>query len=345
MSERITWPIRSPLPVLIVVAAMLAMPTTGASQGGRDSASAPPRRAHHALVYDAANRRVLLIGGSTPIGEGETFKFFDDLWALDGTGWKELGATGAPRSGQAVAYDAVRNRVLSFGGYCTCGAANNGRYADLLELKGSAWENLGPATDRPAADAALVHDTRRDRFVLFGGGAGNGRTLGDMREFDGTSWTTLNIPGPPPRASFAMVFDERRGKTIVFGGRGERSPGQQSSALGDTWEYDGRSWIERRAPGPSPRTGMGVAYDSRRGLVMLFGGVAADGFKGDTWSWNGSEWKLLADSGPEPRGMGFLAYDQGRDRVVLFGGRKGWPNGDLNDTWEWDGERWQKISP
>jgi hypothetical protein len=79
--------------------------------------------------------------------------------------------------------------------------------------------------------------------------------------------------------------------------------------------------------------GAGVAYDSKRGQVIIFGGVGSDGFLGDTWSWNGSEWRKLAETGPEPRGMGYLAYDQQRDRVVCFGGRKRWPDGDLNDTW------------
>ena len=88
---------------------------------------------------------------------------------------------------------------------------------------------------------------------------------------------------------------------------------------------------------------MTVAYDSKRGLVILFGGLGNDGFLGDTWSWDGTKWTRLAETGPEPRGMGYLAYDKRRDRVVLFGGRKGYPDGDLNDTWEWDGTRWQRV--
>jgi hypothetical protein len=87
-----------------------------------------------------------------------------------------------------------------------------------------------------------------------------------------------------------------------------------------------------------------MAYDARRGHMILFGGIGAGGFLGDTWSWDGSRWTRLAETGPEPRAMGYLAYDKARDRVVLFGGRKGWPD-DLADTWEWDGSRWRRVSP
>ncbi len=130
-----------------------------------------------------------------------------------------------------------------------------------------------------------------------------------------------------------MVFDAKRGRTVVFGGMGTAPEGQRPPTLGDTWEYDGSVWKQIQAAGPSPRMGAGAAYDSRRGRVILFGGMGESGFSGETWSWDGSEWKKLSDTGPAPRGMGYVTYDKARDRVVLFGGRKGWPNGDLADTW------------
>jgi hypothetical protein len=95
--------------------------------------------------------------------------------------------------------------------------------------------------------------------------------------------------------------------------------------------------------GPSARVAAGSAWDSRRGLFVVFGGLGAEGFLGDTWGWDGVEWKKLSDRGPEPRAMGYMAYDRARDRIVLFGGRKGWPDGDLGDTWEWDGATWTRV--
>ena len=114
--------------------------------------------------------------------------------------------------------------------------------------------------------------------------------------------------------------------------------------LGDTWEFDGRAWRRLDVAGPSPRAAAGITFDSRRGLVLLFGGMDGERSLADTWAWDGRAWRKLADGGPPPRSMGALAYDRRRDRVVLFGGRgPGWPDGDLNDTWEWDGSRWAMV--
>ena len=84
---------------------------------GAEQVAAPPRRAHHSLIYDPVLRKVLLTGGSTPINEGQAFQFFNDVWAWDGTRWSRVGASGKELSGARLAYDSRRSRVVSFGGY------------------------------------------------------------------------------------------------------------------------------------------------------------------------------------------------------------------------------------
>lgn len=296
-----------------------------------------PRRAHHALGYDEVAHRVLLTGGSTPIDGGQRFVFFDDLWAFDGSGWKQLASSGKKSSGGRLAFDRAAKRMVSFGGY------DGHSLGDVRVLEGDTWRTIGQHTEMPAAEPGFVYDSRRNRFVAFGGSAGRGQAHGDTWELEGTTWKRIPGTGPAARQAHVMVYDERRGRTVVFGGMGQGPAGQPPLSLGDTWELNGAVWTERRVAGPSARSGAGVAYDSKRGLVIIFGGVDSDGFFGDTWSWNGSAWRKLAESGPEPRGMGYLAYDAQRDRVVLFGGRKGWPDGDLNDTWEWDGAQWKRV--
>ena len=300
---------------------------------------APPRRAHHSLVYDATGQRVLLSGGSTPLEGGQRFEFFNDLWAFDGTSWTPLGTSGDQMSGAALAFESRRGRVVSFGGY----RGGVGSLGELRALEENAWRSLGRHPEIVAAEPGFVYDARRGRFVSFGGSAGRGQAHGDTWEYDGSTWTKAVLTGPPARQGHVMVFDERRGVTVVFGGMGTGPAGQRPPMLGDLWEYDGERWTQRQGAGPSPRAGAGAAYDARRGLVIVFGGTSSDGFLGDTWAWDGSVWRQLATSGPEPRAMGYLAYDARRDRVVLFGGRKGWPEGDLNDTWEWDGSAWREV--
>ena len=297
----------------------------------------PGRRAHHSLVYDEANRRVLLWGGSTPIDGGRTGTLFNDSWGFDGQRWTMIGATGEKRSGAQLTYDTKRNRVVSFGGY------NPSSLPDLRVFDGKDWLTINQHPELRAAEPGFVYDTKRDRFVTFGGSAGRGSALGETWEFDHAQWHKVAVPGPSPRQAHVMVFDAKRNRTVLFGGMGTGAAGQPPLTLGDTWEYDGAKWTQKQVSGPGARNGAGATWDSKRGLVIIFGGVGPNGFFGDTWSWDGTTWRKLADTGPEPRGMGYIAYDKHRDRIVMFGGRKGWPDGDLNDTWEWDGSAWRKI--
>ncbi len=322
------------LPALaFVLAASADVPATPTPR-----TSAPPKRAHHALVYDEASKRVLLTGGSTPRDEGSRFEFFDDVWAFDGTRWTALAPAGQALSGQQLAYDTKRKQVLSFGGF------DGSPVGDLRRLEAKAWKPLGKHPEIAAAEPGFVYDVARDRFVAFGGSAGQGQAHGDTWEYDSTSWKKVATDGPPARQAHVMVHDTRRRRTVVFGGMGIPAPGaQQPPLLGDTWEWDGTRWARVDVDAPSARMGSGAAYDSKRGAVVVFGGSDANGFRNDTWSFDGRAWQKLADDGPEARAMGYLAYDKARDRVVLFGGRKGWPDGDLDDTWQWDGKRWTRV--
>ena len=325
--------------VLFVVAVWSALPALSTA---RTQFVAPPKRAHHELVYDRQRQRVLLTGGNLPIADGKSYTSFNDLWAFDGIRWEALPSSGLEVWGMRLAFDSRRGRVLSFGGI-----SNRRAISDVRVLEKDAWTTLGQHSDMPAAEAGFVYDSRRDRFVAFGGTLGDGSAYGDTWEFAGSTWTKVATQSPPARQGHAMVFDERRGRTVIFGGTGPYKEDQRPPRLGDVWEFDGRRWSAREfANGPGPRTSPGATYDSKRGVTLIFGGVDGSGFLGDLWAWTGAEWRKLAgasSAGPVPRAMGQLAYDQRRDRVVLFGGRKGWPDGDLNDTWEWDGATWRRI--
>ena len=304
----------------------LAQPTT------------PPRRAHHTMFYDEDAKRILLTGGSTPLDGGQRFEFFNDLWSFDGRKWTALTSSGDRISGTAIAGDA-RGRIFSFGGYT--GGSSVGF---VRALENGTWKSLSPHPSVTAAEPGFVYDSKRNRFIAFGGSAGRGQTNVDAWEFDGATWKRLAGSPPPARQAFAMVYDAKRDRVVVFGGGGAGGGnGSPPPMLADTWEYDGTAWTRTEASGPSARLSPGVAYDSKRGLLILFGGMGASGFLGDTWSFDGATWKKLADSGPDARVMGYMAYDKVRDRIVLFGGRKGWPDGDLGDTWEWDGHSWRKV--
>ena len=204
---------------------------------------APPKRAHHALVYDGQRQRVLLTGGNSPIAGGESYTSFNDLWAFDGMRWTALPSSGLQMWGMRLAFDSRRRRVLSFGGN-----SNRRSISDVRVLENDVWTTLGQHSEMPAAEAGFVYDSRRDRFIAFGGTLGDGSAYGDTWEFAGSTWAKVASQSPPARQGHAMVFDERRGRTVIFGGTG--SYGRINDHRG--WEMSGSSTVEGGVPGSSP---------------------------------------------------------------------------------------------
>ena len=166
---------RASLLAIAIAQPLIAQPAAG---------TVPPKRAHHAIVYDDAAGRVLVTGGSSPYENGNCCAMFNDLWAYDGTRWTALPPSGTHMSGMRLAYDSRAKRVVSIGGWIG-GQSKN----DLRALERDMWTPLAPLTDMPAAEPGFVYDSRRDRFVAFGGSAARGQANGDTWAFDGTAWT------------------------------------------------------------------------------------------------------------------------------------------------------------
>ena len=96
---------------------------------------------------------------------------------------------------------------------------------------------------------------------------------------------------------------------------------------------------------PSPRTDMALAYDSKRGKTVMFGGLDRYGiYLDETWEYDGTDWVQVETANTPPaRIFHGLAYDSNRGRVVLFGGRDAtgtW----LDNTWEYDGADWVQVN-
>ena len=106
------------------------------------------------------------------------------------------------------------------------------------------------------------------------------------------------------------------------------------------------------ASSPPAQSGHAMAYDSSRGIVVLYGG-------GQTWEFDGFNWTQAAPlTSPTltswcpslgGRRNAAMAYDAGRGRVVLFGGEVdglcgGWQAIYWGDTWEYDGVTWTLVA-
>src|SRR5262245_48774536 len=76
-------------------------------------------------------------------------------------------------------------------------------------------------------------------------------------------WGRKIFDGIGVRNAHAMTYDGRSGKVLLFGGADE------SKVCADTWEWDGKSWIQVSQKGPGPRTFPAIGYDGARKRVVL----------------------------------------------------------------------------
>ena len=106
---------------------------------------------------------------------------------------------------------------------------------------------------------------------------------------------------------------------------------------------------QRVSPATSPgeKIGWAAAYDSRRGVAVVFGG--GNPFTGSTrgsdttWEFANGTWTLRNPANRPPmRQDAAMAFDIDRGVMVLFGGGDNVFQNEIpqNDTWEYDGNNW-----
>lgn len=229
-------------------------------------------------------------------------------------------------------------RVMAIGAIVFVAASDDSLAGEL-----GAWFDRSPAVLPPQARAPeMTYDKSREVCVLFGGAANQTSVpYGETWEWDGNNWNMADSNGPA-RAGHSLAYDASRQVVVLFGG------GSPTERFGDTWQWDGAVWTQVSAGdpagvlAPAPRTQHCMAFDSQRGVVVLFGGIVEAGgvniANNETWEWNGTDWTLVSTSGPAPRSMAAMAYDEASQSVVLFGGSDGTQV--FDDTWAYDGSAW-----
>jgi hypothetical protein len=100
-------------------------------------------------------------------------------------------------------------------------------------------------------------------------------------------------------------------------------------------------WTQKQDIGPGSRTSHGLAHDSARQRVVVFGGDPGGSPLDDTWAWDGNLWTQIADTGPAARHSLAMAHEAGLERVLLFGGASG--STLFGDTWVCVGSDWTQL--
>jgi hypothetical protein len=177
----------------------------------------------------------------------------------------------APRLSHAALYDAKRDALIVYGGADERAFELDAAYfADLwsLSLADLRWTRLaagGVSAPEGRFSAALVHDTERDQYLLFGGH--DDRVLGNRndawsfdpdarrwrREVEGDTFhveargvcdfppdfTTVDQAVPERRSAHTLVYSPGCGHALVFGGKTD------CGAIDDVWRWTGASFDER----------------------------------------------------------------------------------------------------
>jgi hypothetical protein len=339
-----SWNMSGHMRIALPLIGLLAILTPVTRRDHRFNADAqvtprPGPRVDHSLVYDEARRRVILLGGYR-----SHVPALEEAWSWDGQRWELITASG-PRARRlsATAYDANRKRIVLHGG----------AQLEVFESLGDTWEWTANGWVQLADDGAVARDhhaiafdANRNQLLLFGGRSRASSWPRDTLRWDGSAWARVSSEGPVGRARTSLVYDSKRQRVVMFGGYGGPPDAREPRRyLADTWTWEGLNWREHAATGPPRRYAHAMAFDSRAGVTVLYGGEDANVRFEDMWQWDGERWSEIKITGdkPGPRYAAAMAYDSARARVVLYGGIDSAMKTALDDTWEWDGQRWVEV--
>jgi hypothetical protein len=204
---------------------------------------------------------------------------------------------------------------------------------ETWEWNGESWKRIDTGAADPLVLASLVYDPDRKK-VLRHGGISNGDLVHQdpaTYEWDGTNWTSI-AEGSFKRGGHSVTYDAVAERVVLFGG-GSTVKGSWTR---DTWEFDRAGWTQVANTGPAGRVFHRLAFDSHRGVVVLYGGTDLSTHYNDTWEWDGIQWTKADVAGPTgPHAFHAMAYHPRRRKIVLFGGSPGVHDGYLNQTWEY----------
>lgn len=285
----------------------------------------PGARSSFGTIYDPLRRRMLVHGGINANSGIEP----DDLWAfgLDGDpAWSPIvpGNTLHGCSYPVDVYDRAGDRLLA------CGGGGWPQSSALSLAAPTLWTAVDPPMPLPypsAHDGSYVlHDARRDRFLVVGGSFSAVDSATWQFTFQGHShWVPIRSPGAPGYlmhhgSACSIVADALGDRILVFDGR---QVFEESAERPDGWTVLGPT-----VPlGWTVGTDAGIAIDTRRNRLIVSGGWVFPGH-GAGYSMPGI-WALDLGANPVWTQLGELPrtsyghelwYDPALDRLIVLGG-------------------------
>jgi hypothetical protein len=253
----------------------------------------PDPRRSAGMVYDSDTKKIILFGGfNSPTLDPTPYEkiVYNDTWEWDGENWIEVIPNGlAPpfspdkKWGHCMVYDKIRKKTVLFGGYNAYQSPYLFDETWEYDSNTHTWEEIQLLTHPERRRyASIVFDENRGKIVLFGGvQTSKVSAFNDSWVFDG-EWIELQTENPPePRHESRMVYNYLSGNVFIFGGYGGIV---SESPLGDFWELDGFTWIQKfSADFPIERYAHGMVSDANRQEIVLYGGTTGFDALDDTW--------------------------------------------------------------
>ncbi|MFI5284006.1 MAG: hypothetical protein ACHQ0J_12895 [Candidatus Dormibacterales bacterium] len=250
-----------------------------------------------------------------------------------------------PLADIAMAFDPVRDEIVTFGGSYHSGPVTD----ETWRFRDGRWAQLHPAhVPPPRIDTVLVFDAAHGVVVMYGGSgvpasaaAGTGGDVGgitfaaDTWTWDGSDWTEQHPAHRPVPFIPDGTYDYARNQIVLLGFDRQM----------ETWTYDGTDWTHRTnadgKPDP-PRRQVWLSFDSASQTVVTFGGHNDGGADvSAVWEWDGQTWGETAAKSPPVQYFGPMAPELDRAGMLIYNPLLILPT----STWRWNGTTFEQLQP
>ncbi len=244
----------------------------------------PAARGGHAMTYDSNRKRIVLFGGNgaapacseipgsgtdpsgrkSPIPAPLHGRVMPSPTTATGSAWCSLAA-----STRAI-------KRLPIPGPGTERSGHRNRTPDLQHVLITSWLTTVRAIESCSLAEMTVDSPDRRRWRRAPHSLRR-HPVNDTWEYDGARWVCVDDTGPAARGSYGMDYDSIH--VLLYGGSGMEQT--YLAILGHGTESIGRNC---RTSAPGLVRSLGMAFDSARQRVVLFGGLNAGSSPlGDTW--------------------------------------------------------------
>jgi hypothetical protein len=256
-----------------------------------------PEARYFASVARDPERGVLVVHG----GISRSGVHFNETIEWDGSSWTTAASDGdvpGDREGAGMAWDPVARQIILFGG-----ASGGELPPETWSWSGTDWTKVADSGPAPRFVNLMTEDDSGDGGVLLQGGhwidGNDGGILDDTWHWDGAGWTEVaNAAGPGPRANSTGAWDARLGGIVMFGGGQGPTP---DSGTDDTWLWTpADDWTQLDTQtAPSQRNAHGLAFDAKRQVLVLVGGIDRPGGtqRLDVWELGDDGWREVMAQG------------------------------------------------